>query len=66
MIFFRLEQGSLSVFEYERKFIELLRYAKVLVALESSRCRRFQRRLIQEILAFVTLTDKWIDFSQLV
>ncbi|TYK14643.1 DNA/RNA polymerases superfamily protein [Cucumis melo var. makuwa] len=38
-----LKQGSLSVAEYERKYTKLSRYADVIVAFESDRCRRFER-----------------------
>ncbi|TYK11835.1 uncharacterized protein E5676_scaffold152G00520 [Cucumis melo var. makuwa] len=37
--FLELKQGSLSVAEYERKYTELSRYAKVIVASKSDRCR---------------------------
>ncbi|TYJ98797.1 uncharacterized protein E5676_scaffold1625G00010 [Cucumis melo var. makuwa] len=37
--FLGLKQGSLSVAEYERKYTELSRYADVIVAFESDRCR---------------------------
>ncbi|KAA0056177.1 uncharacterized protein E5676_scaffold206G00020 [Cucumis melo var. makuwa] len=47
--FLGLKQGSLSVAEYERKYTELLRYADVIVASESDRCRRFERGLRSEI-----------------
>ncbi|KAA0040646.1 DNA/RNA polymerases superfamily protein [Cucumis melo var. makuwa] len=47
--FLGLKQGSLSVAEYERKYTELSRYANVIVASESDRCRRFERGLRFEI-----------------
>ncbi|XP_016901385.1 uncharacterized protein LOC107991239 [Cucumis melo] len=47
--FLELKQGSLSMVEYERKYTELSRYAKVIVASESDRCRRFERGLCFEI-----------------
>ncbi|KAA0051358.1 putative Retrotransposon protein [Cucumis melo var. makuwa] len=37
-----LKQGLLSVAEHERKYTEILRYADVIVASESDRCRRNQ------------------------
>ncbi|TYK22470.1 retrotransposon protein, putative, Ty3-gypsy subclass [Cucumis melo var. makuwa] len=61
-----LKQGSLSVAEYERKYIELPRYADVILASESDRCRRFERRLHFEIRTPITSIDKWTNFSQLV
>ncbi|KAA0043589.1 uncharacterized protein E5676_scaffold2208G00290 [Cucumis melo var. makuwa] len=64
--FLGLKQGSLSVAEYERKYIELSRYADVIVASESDRCRRFERWLHFEILTPVTAIAKWTNFSQLV
>ncbi|KAL0534528.1 hypothetical protein IC582_028819 [Cucumis melo] len=43
--FLGLKQGSFLVTEYERKYIELSRYADVIVAFESDKCRRFERGL---------------------
>ncbi|TYK30559.1 Transposon Ty3-G Gag-Pol polyprotein [Cucumis melo var. makuwa] len=64
--FLGLKQGSLSVAEYERKYTELSRYADVIVASESNRCRRFERGLRFEIRTPVTAIAKWMNFSQLV
>ncbi|KAA0037768.1 reverse transcriptase [Cucumis melo var. makuwa] len=64
--FLGLKQGSLSVAEYERKDTELSRYANVIVASESDRCRRFERGLRFEIRTPVTAIAKWTNFSQLV
>ncbi|KAA0067829.1 retrotransposon protein, putative, Ty3-gypsy subclass [Cucumis melo var. makuwa] len=64
--FLGLKQGSLSVAEYERKNTELSRYADVIVAFESDRCRRFERGLRFEIRTPVTAIAKWTNFSQLV
>ncbi|KAL0539688.1 hypothetical protein IC582_023904 [Cucumis melo] len=64
--FLGLKQGSLSVAEYERKYTELSPYAHVIVASESDRCRRFERRLRFEIRTPVTAIAKWTNFSQLV
>ncbi|KAA0063139.1 uncharacterized protein E5676_scaffold1213G00110 [Cucumis melo var. makuwa] len=47
--FLGLKQGSLSVAEYERKYTELSRYADVIIAYQSDRCRRFERGLRFEI-----------------
>ncbi|KAA0037766.1 putative polyprotein [Cucumis melo var. makuwa] len=64
--FLGLKQGSLSVAEYERKYTEFSRYADVIVASESDRCRRFVRGLRFEIRTPVTAIAKWTNFSQLV
>ncbi|KAA0059550.1 reverse transcriptase [Cucumis melo var. makuwa] len=64
--FLGLKQGSLSVAEYERKYTKLSRYADVIVASESDRCRRFERGLCFEIRTPVTAIAKWTNFSQLV
>ncbi|TYK11035.1 DNA/RNA polymerases superfamily protein [Cucumis melo var. makuwa] len=64
--FLGLKQGSLSVAEYERKNTDLSRYADVIVAFESDRCRRFERGLRFEIRTPVTAIAKWTNFSQLV
>ncbi|TYK27290.1 DNA/RNA polymerases superfamily protein [Cucumis melo var. makuwa] len=64
--FLGLKQGSLSVAEYERKYTELSRYADVIVASESDRCRRFERGLHFEIRTPITAIAKWTNFSQLV
>ncbi|KAA0050582.1 uncharacterized protein E5676_scaffold1737G001590 [Cucumis melo var. makuwa] len=56
--FLGLKQGSLSVAEYERKYTELSRYADVIVASESDRCRRFERGLHFEIRTPVTAIAK--------
>ncbi|KAL0549270.1 hypothetical protein IC582_013751 [Cucumis melo] len=64
--FLGLKQGSLSVAEYERKYTELSRYADVIIASESDRCRRFERGLRLEIRTPVTTIAKWTNFSELV
>ncbi|KAL0536830.1 hypothetical protein IC582_025792 [Cucumis melo] len=64
--FLGLKQGSLSVAEYERKYTELSRYADVIIASESDRCRRIERGLRFEIRTPVTAIAKWTNFSQLV
>ncbi|TYK15838.1 uncharacterized protein E5676_scaffold637G00090 [Cucumis melo var. makuwa] len=64
--FLRLKQGSLLMAEYERKYTELSQYADVIVAFESDRCRRFERRLPFEIRTPVTAIAKWTNFSQVV
>ncbi|TYK27278.1 uncharacterized protein E5676_scaffold244G00450 [Cucumis melo var. makuwa] len=52
--------------KYERKYAELSRYADVIVASKSDRCRRFERGLRFEIRTSVTVIAKWTNFSQLV
>ncbi|KAA0052004.1 Transposon Ty3-I Gag-Pol polyprotein [Cucumis melo var. makuwa] len=64
--FLGLKQGALSMVEYECKYIELSRYADVIVASELDRCRRFERGLHSEIRTPVTTIGKWSNFSQLV
>ncbi|KAL0551602.1 hypothetical protein IC582_010691 [Cucumis melo] len=64
--FLGLKQGSLSVAEYERKYTELSRYADVIIASESDRCRWFEKGLRFEIRTPVTAIAKWTNFSQLV
>ncbi|KAA0046379.1 DNA/RNA polymerases superfamily protein [Cucumis melo var. makuwa] len=64
--FLGLKQGSLSVAEYERKYTKLSRYADVIVAFESDRCRRFERGLRFKIRTPITTIAKWTNFSQLV
>ncbi|TYK29666.1 uncharacterized protein E5676_scaffold64G00090 [Cucumis melo var. makuwa] len=64
--FLGLKQGSLSVAEYERKYTGLSRYADVIMASESDKCRRFERGLRFEIRTPVTSIAKWTGFSQLV
>ncbi|KAA0037490.1 retrotransposon protein, putative, Ty3-gypsy subclass [Cucumis melo var. makuwa] len=64
--FLGLRQGSLSVAEYERKYIELSWYADVIVASESDIYQRFERGLRLEIRTPVTTIAKWTNFSQLV
>ncbi|TYK29791.1 uncharacterized protein E5676_scaffold208G00070 [Cucumis melo var. makuwa] len=63
--FLGLKQGSLSVAEYERKYIELSRYADIIVASKSDNCQRFERGLRFEIRTPVAAIAKWINFSQL-
>ncbi|KAA0067805.1 Retrotransposable element Tf2 [Cucumis melo var. makuwa] len=62
----RSDARSLSVAEYERKYTELSRYADVIMASESDRCRRFERGFCFEIRTPITAIAKWTNFSQLV
>ncbi|KAL8514640.1 hypothetical protein ACS0TY_013648 [Phlomoides rotata] len=47
--FVTLQQGNLSVTEYERKFNQLSRYAPHLVEIDARKARRFERGLRSEI-----------------
>lgn len=47
--FLHLEQGELTVIDYEKRFIELAKYAMMVVATERDRCRCFKTRLRPEI-----------------
>ncbi|BBG92534.1 cold shock domain protein 1 [Prunus dulcis] len=54
--FLHLKQGSMSVLEYEHKFIELSRFAPELVTTEEDKCTRFEEGLWLDIQAVVTAT----------
>ena len=47
--FIRIEQGNQSVYEYERKFAELSRFAPHMVDIEVRKARHFERGLREEI-----------------
>jgi hypothetical protein len=47
--FTRLVQGSMTVAEYESKFIELSRFAPSLVSTEWDKCRRFEQGLKESV-----------------
>ncbi|XP_022853854.1 uncharacterized protein LOC111375282 [Olea europaea var. sylvestris] len=47
--FLKLVQGQMIVVEYQVKFIELSKYAQVLVSNEIDKCRRFENGLREEI-----------------
>lgn len=47
--FLQLEQGSMTVLEYEKKFTKLSRYCTPLVADKKKRCQRFTHGLRQAI-----------------
>ena len=49
--------------EYERKYIELSRYADGIVASKLDRCRKFERQLRYEICTLITVIAKWSKFS---
>lgn len=63
--FLLLEQGSMTVGEYENKFIKLSRYGPSLVADEIETCRRFEYGLRREIRMTVTAVG-WKEFRGLV
>ncbi|XP_040363886.1 uncharacterized protein LOC121049795 [Rosa chinensis] len=52
--FLKLVQGTMTVAQYEHRFIELSRYAPLLVANEEDKCRRFVDGLREEIRFVVT------------
>ena len=56
----------MSVAEYERKFIELARYALAIVTKEMYKCKRFEEGLRSEIRTSVTASTEWLDFAKLV
>ena len=51
-----LTQGSMSVLEYEQKFVELSRFAPELIPNETEKCRRFMKGLWLDIQSNVTAT----------
>ncbi|KAL2460909.1 Gag protease polyprotein-like protein [Abeliophyllum distichum] len=61
----KLVQGSMTVFEYQKKFVELLKYDHNLVVDEINRCRRFEDGLREEIRSPVTAVG-WTEFGKLV
>ncbi|KAL2497813.1 Gag protease polyprotein-like protein [Abeliophyllum distichum] len=63
--FLQLVQGSMKVFEYQKKFVELSKYAQVLVADEIDRCKRFEDGLREEIKSSVTFAGL-TNFGKLV
>lgn len=63
--FLLLEQGSMTVGEYEDEFIKLSRYGPSLVADEIETCRRFEYGLRREIRMLVTAVG-WKEFRGLV
>lgn len=63
--FFRLVQGSLTVEEYEKKFLDLSRFATSVVGDERERCRRFEDGLRFEIRTTVT-ASRYTEFGEVV
>ncbi|KAA0041130.1 DNA/RNA polymerases superfamily protein [Cucumis melo var. makuwa] len=62
--FLRLKQGSVSMSEYESKYTELSRYADVIVAFESDKCRRFERGLCFEVAQSITEEKLAVELSR--
>lgn len=63
--FLKLVQGSTTVAEYEKKYIELSKYASDLIEDERDRCRRFEVGLREEIRTSTTAME-WREFRKLV
>ncbi|XP_022846659.1 uncharacterized protein LOC111369392 isoform X2 [Olea europaea var. sylvestris] len=63
--FLKLVQGQMTVAEYQVRFIELSKYAQVLVSNEIDKCRRFENGLREEIRSVVTAAG-WNVFGKLV
>ncbi|XP_022863736.1 uncharacterized protein LOC111383805 [Olea europaea var. sylvestris] len=63
--FLKLIQGQMTIAEYHVKFIELSKYAQVLVCNEIDKCRRFENGLREEIRSVVTAVG-WNEFGKLV
>ncbi|XP_028084154.1 uncharacterized protein LOC114285304 [Camellia sinensis] len=61
--FQQLKQGTMSVFEYEAKFIELARYAPHMVDTDYKKARKFKGRLDVEVLDRVNVLKlvKYVD-----
>ena len=65
--FFRLEQGTLSVTDYERRFSELVRYVPFIIDDEVSKTNRFVVGLSPAIRTTVaSITHTHTQYSQLV
>ena len=63
--FLRLVQGSMLVEEYEKKFLDLSRFATSAVGDERERCRRFEEGLRFEIRTTVT-ASRYTEFIEIV
>lgn len=63
--FLRLLQGSMSVEEYEKKFLELSRFATSAIGDERERCRCFKEGLRFEIRTIVT-ASRYTEFAEIV
>ena len=55
--FLELKQGSMSVTDYERKFVRLSRYARECVSSEAIMCKRFEDGLNEDIKMFVGILE---------
>ncbi|KAG8473151.1 hypothetical protein CXB51_035096 [Gossypium anomalum] len=55
--FLELNQGSMSVTDYERKFVRLSRYAQECVSSEAIMCKRFEDGLNEYIKMFVGILE---------
>ena len=55
--FLELKQGSMSVTDYERKFVRLSRYARECVSSEAIMCKRFEDGLNEDIKMFVGVLE---------
>ncbi|KAH9658749.1 Endonuclease [Citrus sinensis] len=63
--FLRLVQGAMSVEEYEKKFLDLSRFAISAVGDERERCKRFEEGLRFEIRTTVT-ASRYTEFIEVV
>ncbi|KAG8478886.1 hypothetical protein CXB51_028729 [Gossypium anomalum] len=55
--FLELKQGSMSVTDYERKFVRLSRYARECVSSEAIMCKHFEDGLNEDIKMFVGILE---------
>ena len=55
--FLELKQGSMSVTDYERKFVRLSKYARECVSSEAIMCKRFEDGLNEDIKMFVGVLE---------
>ncbi|KAA0063169.1 DNA/RNA polymerases superfamily protein [Cucumis melo var. makuwa] len=62
--FLGLKQGSLSVAEYERKYTERSRYADVIVASETDRCRRVSVVELSRVEQSITEEKSAVELSR--
>ncbi|XP_020426515.1 uncharacterized protein LOC18768791 [Prunus persica] len=63
--FLQLEQGSMIVMEYEKKFIELSKYFALLVADEKKKCQLFTRGL-RPAISDIVVSQRIMDYGVLV
>ncbi|KAG8491584.1 hypothetical protein CXB51_014656 [Gossypium anomalum] len=55
--FLELKQGSMTVTDYERKFVRLSRYARECVSSEAIMCKRFEDGLNEDIKLYVGILE---------